>query len=74
MLLEYKVNIRIVIKGYFRYKTIFCIKVALAVQLTNFFIWSKDNVSFTRYLDFCVFVKSDVIINMINDVIINIAT
>ena len=60
------------IKGYLRYKTIFCHKVALDVELVNFFIWSKNNVSFTRYLNFCVFVKSTHF--KICDVIINIAT
>ena len=38
----------------------------------NFFIWNKNNVSFSKYLDFCVFVKSR---NFeICDVIISIAT
>ena len=45
-------------KGYLRYKTIFCHQVALDAQLMNFFIWNKNNVSFSRYLDFRVFVKS----------------
>ena len=44
------------LKGYLRYKTIFCHKVALDVYLMNFFIWRK-NVSFSRYQDCCVFVK-----------------
>ena len=57
------------IKGYLHYKTILCHKVAIDVQLINFFIWRK-NVSFSRYQDFCVFMKStdtktcDVIINI----------
>ena len=46
------------IKGYLHYKTILCHKVALDVQLMIFFIWRKNNVSFWRYQDFCVFVKS----------------
>ena len=45
------------LKGYFHYKTILCDKVAFDVQLMNFFIWRKNNVSFLRYRDFCVFVK-----------------
>ena len=48
----------ILIKGYLHYKTIFCCKVALDVQLLNFFIWRKNNVLFSRHLDFCAFVKS----------------
>ena len=60
------------VKGYLRYKTIFCHKVDLDAKLMNFFIWSK-NVSFSRYQDFCVFVKStsfeicDVIINILHN-------
>ena len=46
------------LKGYVRYKTIFRHKVALDAQLLNFFIWRKNNALFSRYLDFCVFVKS----------------
>ena len=46
------------LKGYLHYKTIFCHKVALDAQLMNFFIWSKNKILFSRYLDFCVFVKS----------------
>ena len=38
----------------------------------NFFIWKKHNVSFSRYLDFYVFVKSKDF--KIRDVIISIAT
>ena len=38
----------------------------------NFFIWRKNNVSFLRYLDFCVYVKSTNF--QICDVIIGIAT
>ena len=34
------------IKGYLHYKTIFCHKVALYVQLMDFFIWNENNVSF----------------------------
>ena len=60
------------LNGYLHYKTIFCHKGALDLQLMNFFIWSKNNVSFSRYLDFCVFVKSTDF--EICDVIINIAT
>ena len=37
------------LKGYLHYKTIFCHKVALDVQLMNFFIWSKNNVC-SRYI------------------------
>ena len=41
-------------KGYLRYKTILCHKVALDVQLMNFFfICIKNNVSFLRYQGFC---------------------
>ena len=43
------------LKGYLRHKSIFCHKVALDVKLI-FLIWRK-NVSFSRYLDFYVFVK-----------------
>ena len=46
------------IKGYLCYKTSFCRKIALYVQLSIFFIWRRNNVSFTRYVDFCVFMKS----------------
>ena len=45
------------LKGYLRYNTIFYNKVALNVQWMNFFIWRKNTVSFSRYLDFSVFVK-----------------
>ena len=45
------------IKGYLCYKTILCHKVAFDVQVMNFFIWRKNNVTFLRYRDFCVFVK-----------------
>ena len=58
-------------KGYLCYRTIFCHKVALDVQLMNFFIWSKNNVLLSRYLDFFVFVKSTDF--KICDVIISIA-
>ena len=53
-------------------KLFFCHKVALDVQLMNFFIWSKNNIFSTRYLDFCVFMKSTDL--KICDVIIGIAT
>ena len=53
-------------------KLFFCHKVALDVQLMNVFIWSKNNISFTRYLDFCVYVKPTNF--KICDVIISIAT
>ena len=46
------------LKKYLRYKTGICHKVAFDVQLMNFFIWRKNNILFSRYLDFCVFVKS----------------
>ena len=59
-------------KGYLRYNSVFCHKVALDVQLMNLFIWNKNNVSFSRYLDFCVFLKSADF--KICDVIISIAT
>ena len=59
-------------KGYLRYKTIFCHKVVLDAQLMNFYIWDKNNVLFSRYLDFCVYVKSTDF--KICDVIICIAT
>ena len=32
------------LKGYLRYKTTFCHKVARDAQLMNFFIWRKNNV------------------------------
>ena len=57
-------------KGYIRYKTIFCHTVALDVQLM--FLFEVKIVSFTRYLDFCVYVKSTDF--KICDVIISIAT
>ena len=44
-------------KGYLHYKTIFCNKVAFAVSLTDFLNWSKNNVSLSKYLDFCDFAK-----------------
>ena len=46
-----------VFKGYLRYKTILCHKVALDVQLMNIFIWRKKNISFSRYREFYVFAK-----------------
>ena len=58
-------------RSYLCYKTIFCNKVALDVWLINCFIWRK-NVSFLRYLDFCVFAKSTDF--KICDVIIGIPT
>ena len=61
----------VMIKGYLRYKTILCHKIALDVELMNFFISRKNNVSFSRYRDFCVFVKSADF--KICDVIIDIA-
>ena len=36
---------------------VFCYNIALDVELITFFIWKK-NLSFLRYLGFCVFVKS----------------
>ena len=60
------------LKVYLRYKTIFCRKVALDMWLINFFIRRKNDVLFSRYLDFCVFMKS--IDLKICDVIIGIAT
>ena len=63
--------VHIEFKGYFCYKSILCHKVTLDVQLINFLIWSKNNVSFSRYGDFCVFVKSADF--KICDVIISIA-
>ena len=60
------------LKGYLRYKTIFCIKVALDVQLMNFFILRKNNASISRYYNFCIFVKSTDL--KFCDVIIDIAT
>ena len=59
------------LKGYLCYKTILCHKVALDVQLLNFFIWRKTNVSFLRYQDFCVF--NEISTFQICDVIISIA-
>ena len=44
-------------KGYLRYETILCHEAALDVSLMNFFILRKNNVSFSRYRDICVFVK-----------------
>ena len=61
-----------VVKGYLRYKFIFCHTVAHYAHLTNFFIWRKNNLSFSKHLDFCVFVKSTDF--KICDVIIDIAT
>ena len=61
----------IILKGYLCYKTFFCSKLALDVWLMYFFIWMKNNVSFSRYLDFCVFVKCMDL--KICDIIINIA-
>ena len=58
-------------KGYLCYKTNFYYKVVLDVQLMKFSIWSKNNVSFLRYLDFCAYVKSTEF--KICDIIISIA-
>ena len=46
------------LKGYLRYKIIFCNKAVLDLQLIKFFIWRKSSISFSSYLDFCAFVKS----------------
>ena len=59
-------------KGYLRYKSIFWHKVTHDVWLMNFFIWRKSNVSFSRYLYFCVCMKFTNV--EICDVIIGIAT
>ena len=40
------------------FKNIFCLKVALGIIINDFFLFKKNNVSFSRYLDFCIFVKS----------------
>ena len=48
------------LKDYLCYKTILSHKIALDVQLMNFFIWRKNNISFLRYWDFCVFVKAQI--------------
>ena len=61
----------VAVKGYLRCKTIFCNKVAPDVLLMHFFIWRKSNALFSRYLQFCVFVKSTDF--KIGDVIIGIA-
>ena len=46
-------------KEYLCYKIIFCRKVVLDVQLMIFFLWRKNNVSFSKFnLNFPVFVKS----------------
>ena len=63
-------QIRDLFKGYLHYKTIFCHEVACDVQFMNFVNKGKNDVLFSRYLDFCVFVKStdfkicDTIINI----------
>ena len=54
----FRCGVAICLKGYLCCKTIFCHKVALDVQSMNFFIWNENNASFSRYLDFYVFVKS----------------
>ena len=64
-------QIRGLFKGYLHYKTIFCHEVACDVQFMNFFIRGKNDVSFSRYLDF-VFAKSTDF--KISDAIININT
>ena len=71
LLLQFHVFEKKMFKGYLRYKTILCHKAALDVQLMNFFIWRKNNVLFSRYRDFCVFVKPADF--KIYDVIISIA-
>ena len=43
-------------KGYFLYKTIFCLKGALDVSFMNF-LFEEKNALFSRYLNFCIFVK-----------------
>ena len=48
--------LKLMFKGYLRYK-FFCHEVVLDVLQLNSFIWRK-NVSFSKYLDFRVFVKS----------------
>ena len=63
---------KLVLKGYLRHRTILCHKVALDVKLMIFFIWRENNVSFSRYLYFCVFVKSSDF--KICDAIISIGT
>ena len=65
-------NLGFELKGYLRHKTIFCHKVVLDMQLMNFFIWRKNHVLFSRYRDFCVFVKSADF--KIRDLIMNIAS
>ena len=46
------------VKGYLRDKSIFSHEVTLDASLVNFSFWRKNDVSFSRYLDFCDFVKS----------------
>ena len=43
------------IKGYLSKKIFFCHTVALDKSWIIFFIWGKNNILFSRYLDFCVF-------------------
>ena len=38
--------VEVTFKGYLRYETIFCHKVAFDVELMNFFIWKENDVSF----------------------------
>ena len=42
-------------KGYLPCEVVFCNDIALDMSLMNLFIWKKK--SFSRYLDFCVFVN-----------------
>ena len=59
-------------RSYLRDKTIFCNKVTLDVLLMNLLFEEKNNISFLRHLDFCVFVKSTGF--KICDIIIGIPT
>ena len=45
-------------KDYLRCKTNFCHNLALHLKCTYFFIWRENNVLFSQYLDFCVFLES----------------
>ena len=55
---EYLTFLFLFIEGYLHYKTIFCKEVALDVWLMIFFIWTKNHMAFSRYVDFCAFKKS----------------
>ena len=66
------IKLTVFIKGYLRYKIIFCYKVVIDVWLMNFFIWRENHVSFSRYLGFCDYVKYTDL--EICDVIIGIAS